>query len=328
MKKVIVDVYGADAGPLPIIKGTLRALDKFSELGVIFVANRKDVEGLCEIGGRIELIETDDYIKNNENPQVVFGGRDESSIALAYKRLKEDDECIGLLSAGSTGALLIGSICRLGLLKGLKTPALLSNLPLYNGELICLVDCGANIDPTAKDLARFALMGDAFRRSTKQGAVPKVALLSVGKEDAKGTPLTKEAFSLLKELPINFIGNAEGSDLVTGYADVIVADGFAGNILLKSTEAAGAVARNIVSAIAKQEGREDDELIKKISHHLMLTFDFNARGGATFLGTKKTVIKMHGCAVEETPVACIEQLLILEAAGFSQKIKQALEDNA
>ncbi len=325
MKKIIVDIYGADFGPVTVIKGVLSALEQYSDIGFILIGNRKIIEEYCETNNRIEIIETDDFISNDENPQVIFTGRDESSIALGYKRLKEDDDCIGMISAGSTGALLIGSICRLGLLKGLKTPALSSNLPLYNGETICLVDCGANIQCTAKDLARFALMGNAFRQSIKPDVVPKVALLSVGREDEKGTALTKEAFALMKDLPINFIGNAEGNDLVTGYADVIVADGFAGNILLKSTEAAGIVAKNIVLTMAKQASREDDILIKNITEKLSQTFDFNTRGGATFLGTKKTVIKMHGCATEETVVSCIDQLLRLESANFSEKIKQTLE---
>lgn len=326
MKKVIVDIFGADSGPAPVIKGTLNALEKFSELGVVFIGSRNIIEQYCRENDRIEIIETDDYITNEENPQVIFTGRDNSSVALGYKRLKNDDDCIGMISAGSTGALLIGSICRLGLIKGLKTPALSSNLPLYNGETACLVDCGANIQCTAKDLMRFAVMGNAFRQSIKPEATPRVALMSVGREDNKGTPLIQEAFSLIKELPLNFIGNMEGNDFVTGYADVIVTDGYAGNIILKNTEATGAVARGIVSAVAEKHSQQNEPVVKEILKELTLAFDFNTRGGATFLGTNKTIIKMHGFATEITPVACIEQLLRLEASGFSQKIKTALQN--
>lgn len=325
MKKVIVDIFGADAGPAPLIRGALRALELHPELGIVFVGSRAEIEAHCTESERIEIIETEDFITNNEPPTVIFTGRDHCSIALGYARLKSDADCIGMISAGSTGALLIGSICRLGLLAGLKTPALSSNLPLWNGETVCLVDCGANIQCTAKDLVQFARMGDAFRRSIKPEATPRVALLSVGREDTKGTPLCQEAFALLKEQPLHFIGNMEGNDLVMGYADVVVADGFAGNILLKSTEAAGLLARGIAQDLAKQAGREADPLAEAIHKQLTLTFDFNTRGGATFLGTQKTVIKMHGCAVEETPVSCIDQLLRLEAAGFSEKIREALK---
>ena len=230
-----------------------------------------------------------------------------------------------MLSAGSTGALLIGSIRHLGLIKGLRTPALSSDLPLFNGKLVCLVDCGANIACTPHDLVRFALMGNAFKECVCPDIKPRVALLSVGKEEGKGNDLIKEAYSLIKELPINFIGNMEGSDLVTGYADVVVSDGFSGNIILKCAEASGLVAKGIVDEMAKRENRSDDPLIKAISHYINQTFNYNARGGATFLGTEKALIKMHGCAVEDTVVACIDQLLRLEKAGFREKIKKVME---
>ena len=325
MKKIVVDIYGADAGPAPILKGCMQALDAHPDLGLVLVGDEATIAAVCGDHPRVEVLHTTDFISNEENPQVIFGGRDISSMAMAYGRLKTDDECIGMISPGSTGALLIGSICRLGLMKGLKVPALSSNLPLYDGRTVCLVDCGANIQCTPKDLARFAVMGNAFRQSFAPEVTPKVALLSVGREAGKGTPLQKEAYDLIAALPLNFIGNMEGNDLVTGYADVIVADGFAGNVLLKSTEAAGLVAKGIVAALAKQAGEENSPLMQEMLEQLRLTFDFNSRGGATFLGTKKTVVKMHGCAVEETAAACIDQLLRLEDGGFLSGLQQALE---
>lgn len=324
LKKIIIDIYGADNGPEPIIKGALQALELYPELGLIFVGNRQVIEKLTKENDRVEIIETNDFIGNNENPQVIFSGREQSSMVLSFARLKKDDECIGMLSAGSTGALLIGSIRHLGLIKGLRTPALSSLLPLYNGNTVCLIDCGANISCTPHDLRRFAIMGNAFKECVDPGKAPRVALLSVGREEGKGNDIIKEAHALIKELSINFIGNIEGSDFTTGYADVIVADGFAGNIILKCAESTGLVARGIVKEMAKRAGKENDELIKNIENYLTLTFDYNSRGGATFLGTEKTVIKMHGCAVEATAVACIDQLLRLEAAGFREKIKKAL----
>lgn len=325
LKKVIVDIYGADRGPEPIIKGALWVLDVYPELSIVFVGNRQLIENFTKGNPRVEIIETDDFISNDENPQVIFSGREQSSMVLSLSRLKNDDECIGMLSPGSTGALFIGTIRHLGLIKGLRVPALSSDLPLYNGKLVCLVDCGANISCTPRDLVRFALMGNAFKECVNPDITPRVALMSVGREEGKGTELIKEAHALLKELPINFIGNMEGSDFTTGYADVAVSDGYAGNIILKCAESTGLVARGIVSEMAKRAGREDDELIKAIVNQLTLSFDYNSRGGATFLGTEKTVIKMHGCAVEDTVVACVDQLLRLEAAGFRDKIKKVLQ---
>ena len=324
MKKVVIDIYGADNGPEPIIKGAMKALDIYPELGIVFVGNREVIEALTGKNDRVEIIHTNDFISNNENPQVIFSGREQSSMVKAFSYLKNENDCIGMLSAGSTGALLIGCIRHLGLIKGLRTPALSSDLPLYNGNTVCLIDCGANIACTPNDLARFALMGNAFKQCVSKNNTPRVALLSVGKEEGKGNDLTKQAYPRLKELPINFIGNMEGSDLVTGYADVVVADGFSGNIILKCAEASGLVAKGIVTTLAKERGKENDQLIKAIENYLELTFNYNSRGGATFLGTEKTVIKMHGCAVEDTALSCIDQLLRLEESGFREKIKSAL----
>ena len=326
MKKVIIDTFGADAGTAPIIKGAFAAARAFQDLGVVLIGNRKEIEKCGDIGDRIEVIETDDFITNHENPSVIFGGRDNCSVALGYKYLKENDDAIGFLSAGNTGGLLIGSICRLGLFKGIKTPALASLIPALNGRRVCLVDCGANVECGAKDLLRFAAMGEALEESVYPEIGPKVALLSVGREDSKGNSLTKEAFSLLKDSNLNFIGNVEGNDLISGYCDVVVCDGFAGNILLKNYEATGLTARGIVEKTAKDNNMLENEVIKEILNKLTLLFDLNTRGGATFLGTKKPVIKMHGCATEETVVSSVDQLISLSNADFVSKISKALSD--
>jgi glycerol-3-phosphate acyltransferase PlsX len=323
MQKIVVDIYGADAGPKVVLSGVARAI-KENGIFPVFVGETALITEVMQSFGieadKYEIIHTTDYITNNEPATVIFGGRDESSIALSYKRLKEDDECIALLSAGPTGALLVGSICRLGLLPTLKTPLLCSALPCANENLLTLLDCGAVIDCTANDLVRFAKMGNVFSKCYCGIEKPRVGLMSVGREDAKGSRLTLEAFAKLKELDINFIGNIEGSDMVSGYADVVVADGFLGNVLLKNTEAAGLKALKIIESL----GIEDTEIVNKIKNALIQSFDFNSRGAATFLGTKKMVVKMHGCANEDTAVASVEQILRLHKADFSEELKKAL----
>ena len=237
MKKIIIDIYGADAGIEPVVLGVAKAIKSGIDFFPVLVGEQSKIDALMSKEGikkeEYEVISTDKFISNEEPPTVIFGGREDSSLALAYENLKKDDEAIALLSPGNTGAMLVGSICRLGLLKGLKFPALASALPC-RGEgkpLVCLVDCGANIDPTADDLARFSKMGSVFAQSYIGVENPRVGLMSVGREKQKGNALTKEAYSKIEELPINFIGNLEGSDLVSGYADVVVCDGFAGNLL-------------------------------------------------------------------------------------------------
>ncbi len=326
MKKIIVDIYGADAGPEVIVRGVAKAVLGRGIFPVLVGEKRLIDEIMAEYNiadSCYEVIDTDDYITNDEPATCIFGGRDSSSAVLAFTRLKNDEDCIAMLSAGNTGALLVGSICRLGLVPSIKFPSLCSALPCADEKLVCLVDCGAVIDCTANDLVRFAKMGSVFSECYCGVENARVGLMSVGREDSKGSALTLEAFKKLKELPINFVGNLEGSDMVSGYADVIVTDGFSGNILLKNTEAVGKKAIEIAERVCKN----NPELAAEIRKELENCFDFNSRGAATFLGTKKTVVKMHGCATEKTVVASIEQIIRLEESDFSQKIAQILNDH-
>lgn len=323
MQKIVVDIYGADAGIEPVVSGVAKALRQGVEFFPILVGDGAAVREIMDREGiapeRYEILHTDKFITNDEPPTCVFGGRDDSSLVMAYTRLKQDESCCGMLSPGSTGALLVGSICRLGLLPGLKFPALASALPCGVENLVCLVDCGANITCTATDLARFARMGSIFSRCFCGIENPRVGLMNVGREPGKGTDLTREAFEKISALPIRFVGNLEGSDLVSGYADVIVSDGFSGNILLKSTEAAGKAAMEIVRSLAQQA---DPALAQQLVHAIWRKFDFNSQGAATFLGTRKIVVKMHGCANEDTTVSSIRQILSLQSAGFIAAMKE------
>ncbi len=324
MKKIIIDTYGADAGTLPMILGAQQVLDRHSDIGIVLVGDKTDIEKHCALSrykNRIEVVAADDFVTNNDPSSCVFNGRDTSSMVLALGRLKEDDDCIGLLSPGSTGALVVGSIFRLGLIRGLKTPALSSSLPRIDGKMVCLVDCGANVNCTEKDLLTFAKLGSAYAAIMYAQALPRIGLLSVGAERNKGNELTLKAYPLLESSGLNFVGNLEGSDLIMGKADVIVSDGFSGNILLKSHEAAGQVAMHVIKSM-----RENDNCasLDKAYEQLAYLYDLNVRGGATFLGTTKPIIKMHGVAVADTVCACADQLLQLDQSNFSQNIKDIL----
>ena len=322
MTKIVIDTLGADMGLEPIVTGVAKALSQGMEFFPMLVGPEDQIRRIMDGEGidpqRYAVTDCAAFISSGENPTVIFADGS-SSMAMAYQKLKTDDSYGAMLSAGNTGALLIGSICRLGLLPGLKTPALASALPCNGGELLCLVDCGANIECTPEDLVRFAKMGNAFSQRYCGIARPRVALMSVGRERQKGTALIQQTHEQLRQLDMNFVGNAEGSDLVSGYADVIVTDGFSGNLLLKCAESVGKAAIQIVRSCGG-----DQALADRICQALYETFDFNARGAATFLGPKKTVVKMHGAANEDTVVSSIGQILRLEAAGFSQAVAEAL----
>lgn len=320
MDKIVIDLLGADNGMEVLLQGAIDTLNSNEAVGLVLVGpeDRITEQIPANLMNRIEVLDATDYIRNDEPATSIFNGRDESSIALSLDRLKKDEDCIGLLSAGNTGAILVGATFRLGLIKGLKTPALSSSLRCANGQYVCLVDCGANVNCSAKDMAQFALLGNAFAKCMYGMENPRVALLSVGREEGKGNPLTIEAYNLIKELPINFIGNAEGYDMINAYTDVLVADGYAGNLMLKCTEASGLAAMDIIKAQMQNSAPELKGNYEELLEKLSAIFDMNTKGGATFLGTRKPIIKMHGCAVSETVVSCSNQLLKLHDAGFEQ----------
>lgn len=309
MKKIVIDLEGSDLGAAVLARGAVKAAALYPDLKFTLVGTDPSVLGDAA-GDNFEFIKADEMIRPDEPAMSIFKGRDGSSMALALKQCKEDADTVGLLSAGNTGALMVGSIFRLGLKPGLKSPALSTLLPNANGGMTTLVDCGANVNIEAANLKDFAILGSDFAKKMFAIDTPKVALLNVGREKGKGNPLSAEAYGLLEELgskgEINFIGNAEGYDIIAGYADVIVCDGFAGNIVLKVTEAVGKTALALVSD-ANQ--KESSKALEDIQNKLTELFVLNERGGATFLGTAKPVIKMHGCATEETVVSCVDQML-------------------
>ncbi len=335
MKRIIIDLEGSDNGPEVLFSGAKKAAEKFPQLSFSLVtkdyakfeallsAEKEASDSQTAPGANtITLLPADDYIRCDEPAMSIFKGRDSSSMAVALDALKNDDSASGLLCAGNTGALMVGSIFRLGLLPGLKAPALSTMLPNIKGGMTTLVDCGANVNIEAFNIRNFAVLGTEFSQKMFGLEKPRVALLNVGREPGKGTPLYLAAYDLLmqasEEGKIRFIGNAEGYDIITGYADVVVCDGFAGNIVLKLTEAVGKTALSIVEQkhseykALNESGRNDfDTPFQETEEKLKDLFVFNERGGATFLGTKKPVIKMHGCATEETVVSCVEQLLRL-----------------
>lgn len=322
MIKIVIDTLGGDMGYEPIVRGVAKGLKSGLDFFPVLVGPTAELTGILEEEGiapaSYEIQEASAYIRNEDPPTSIFTG-DDTSMAVAYDRLKKDETVGAMLSSGNTGAVLVGSICRLGLLPGLKFPALASALPCNGDNLICLVDCGANIECTSDDLARFARMGNVLAKTYCAIENPRVGLMNVGREKQKGTAFLQETYEKLSKLDLNFIGNVEGSDMVSRYVDVIVTDGYSGNLLLKCAESAGKAAMDIVSQYCP------DEAIKaKLNQVLFETFDFNSRGGATFLGPKKTVVKMHGAANADTVVSSVVQVMRLEKARFSQAMAEEM----
>ena len=303
MKKIIVDVGGADAGPEVMIKGAMEAAGE-TGCGIILAGDRRVIEEAA--GSAFEIIDAPGTVTAQDNPAKIIKGMEDTSMVRALEALKSRDDIIGMVSAGSTGCLLVGASFRLGLFKGLLQPALSSALPKDGGGWVCLLDCGANLGSRVRDLQDWARMGSAYMEAVKGTEMPRVGLVNVGREPGKGTDLYREAYAaLLADTSINFIGNIEGSDILSGEVDVAVCDGFTGNVLLKGLEAAGKLAAKMADS-------------KQISDF----FNYNSLGGATFLGTKKIVVKAHGAADELTVKSCIRQVWNLSRGSFIEKMAE------
>ena len=328
--KVIVEGFGGDNAPAEIVKGVGLALMQYPALEVIISGRQAELEELLKAEKadltRITILDASEVISCEESPVEAIRTKKNSSLAVAFDYLKANPDCLGLVSAGSTGAVLTGAFIKLGRIKGISRPALAPTLPTLTGGKVLLTDCGANMDSTPENLCHFALMGSEYMKLVCGIENPRVALLNVGVEDAKGNELAKAAFPMLQKLPINFVGNMEARDALSGDYDVIVADGFAGNVLLKGTE--GAIStllkllkRGIKASFCAKIGYL---FMGKVFKGLKKTMDHDAQGGSPFLGTKGLVIKAHGSSKAASIAASIGQVIEMGEAKLTEGIETAL----
>ena len=328
--KIVIDAMGGDNAPREIIKGAIGALQQRRGFSIVFTGNEEVIAKELSLDSydksRVEVKHACEVITNNEAPATAVRSKRDSSLVVGLKTLKEDEEAGAFISAGSTGAVLAGGIMYLGRIPGVKRPALCPAIPNVRGGMTLLCDAGANADCKPEYLAQFAVMATAYGKAAYGMDNPKVGLLNNGTEDHKGDIMHQEAFALLKETKgINFVGNVEGRDIMFGDSDIVVADGFSGNVALKSAEGCG----KTVGAILKQEfskakmryliARKQIEKVKTI-------LDYNRSGGAIFLGLKKTVVKAHGSSKAETITATVLQAVDAVEGGTAERIAQMLPD--
>ncbi|MDF2521769.1 MAG: phosphate acyltransferase, partial [Clostridia bacterium] len=235
--KIAIDAMGGDNAPKAAVEGAAAAV---KEYGVeVFLVGKKDeiTRFLSEEDkkdSRINVVEASEVITNDEAPVTAIKHKKDSSLVVGLKLVKEGT-CDTLISAGSTGAFLAGSLLKVGRIKGIDRPALSPLIPTTKGSCM-IIDAGANVDSKPKNLQQFAIMGSIYMEKVMGIKNPRVGLLNVGTEEGKGNELTKESFELIKKLDLNFVGNIEARDVIQGVCDVCVTDGFAGNVLLKNTE--------------------------------------------------------------------------------------------
>lgn len=331
--KIIVDAFGGDNAPREIVLGAVDALNSDKAINVVLSGKRAEIEKLlsgCEYdGSRVEILEASEVITNDDSPTAAIKQKKDSSLVKALELLASDDTAGGFVSAGSTGAVLAGAFMKVGRIKGISRPALAPVLPTVTQKRVVLCDCGANVDCKAVNLLHFAIMAKAFAQTMLGIENPSVGLLSNGAEDKKGNELNREAFELLKQsAQIDFKGNCEARELMSGDYDIVVADGFNGNIALKSAEGtANAVFRIMMDGVNKGglRSKAGALLLKPVLRGLKRKMDYNSQGGACFLGVNKVVIKAHGSSNRKSVCASILQAAELVRADMCKKIKTAIE---
>jgi glycerol-3-phosphate acyltransferase PlsX len=333
MFKVVVDAFGGDNAPKEIVKGAVLAANENADIFITLVGKENEIEELLKennfTGNNIEILHASEVIDNNEQPTLAIRKKTDSSLVKAFDLIRNGEDYAGFVSAGSTGAVLTGAVLKLGRIKGISRPALCPILPTINGGVVGIIDVGANMDTKPVNLIHFALMGVAYLKNVFGVKNPRVALLNVGVEEKKGNELTKETFGLLQQLEgINFVGNMESRDLLSGKIDLVVCDGFAGNVLLKSTE--GAV-YNLLKLLKKEIKSSFFSKIgylfmKKTFKNLKTTLDYSDKGGAVFLGCKNIVVKSHGSSKADSIKASIMQVVEMKKAQVVETIESSLQN--
>lgn len=309
--RLVVDTEGSDKGASMMVRGVAEALKKYEDLAVVLVG-REDIltEELkavgLELSERVETVYSTEVITNYDSPAEALFKKTDSSLVKALEATAKREDVFGMLNAGSTGALIAGAMRYLSLPERTR-PALAAVLPAENGGFTCLCDTGATIDCPPATLLHFARLGSDFMKKMYGVDDPRIGLLSNGAEPTKGNKAVKEAHGLLlEEKELNFIGNIEGSKALSGECDVLVADGFAGNQVLKVTEG---IATRIIKDIVKLAKTSGEEKYMQLVGYLMSKYDLGSLGGGIILGIRKPVIKAHGAATEAAVVSTLGMLI-------------------
>ncbi len=331
MIKIIVDCFGGDRSPGANVEGGIIALSKFSDLYIIFTGDSELIE--AELSkftydkDRVEVVHAPEVIGCDEKPTTAIRAKKESSMVKGINMLRTDDSIAGMVSTGSTGALVASAVLRVGRLKGVSRPAFCPILPTMNGSVVGICDSGANVDCTPELLRQFAIMGSLYMQKVHGVDNPRVAQLNVGVEAEKGDILHKEAYELLSQTDsINFVGNMESRDLLSGKFDLITCDGFSGNVLVKTTEGACLEMLKMLKKdiMSKAQYKFGALFLKSMFDKEKEFFNYQNYGGSVMLGTKKIIVKGHGSSNATCVAKCIEQAYRMENGKINEAIEKAL----
>ena len=330
--KIAVDAMGGDNAPQEIVKGAVDAVNERKDVHIFLVGHKSAVE--TELGkynypkGRITVIHAEEVIETAEPPVLAIRKKKQSSIVIGMNMVKQQ-EADAFVSAGSSGAILVGGQVIVGRIKGIERPPLAPLIPTEKGVSL-LIDCGANVDARPSHLVQFARMGSIYMEHIVGIKNPRVAIVNIGAEEEKGNALVKETFPLLKECQdIHFTGSIEAREIPHGAADVIVCEAFTGNVILKLYEGVGStflhiVKKGLMSTLRSKIGAL---LIKPALKETLKSFDASAYGGAPLLGLKGLVVKTHGSSKASEVKNSIIQCVAFKEQDINGKIKNNITDS-
>lgn len=332
MIKIAVDAMGGDYAPGEMVKGAIEALKKKDQVEVILVGQKdkieKELADATYPADRLSIVHASEVIETGEPPVNAVRKKKDSSIVVGMNLVKRQ-EADAFVSAGSSGAVLVGGQIIVGRIKGVERPPLAPLIPTRKGVSL-LIDCGANVDARPSHLVQFARMGSIYVEHVIGIKHPRVAIVNIGAEEEKGNALVKETFPLLKACEdIHFIGSIEAREIPEGEADVIVSEAFVGNVILKLYEGVGKtmlgmVKEGLMSSFRSKIGAL---LVKPALKETMKAFDASQYGGAPLLGLKGLVVKAHGNSKSVEVCNSILQCITFKEQQINEKIKESLQPN-
>lgn len=327
--RIAIDAMGGDFAPQANVEGALQAAAEWSDVEIVLVGDTARIEPLLHTRlPNVQLYHADEAIAADDEPVKAVRRKKNASMVVAG-RLVKDKSVEAMISAGNTGALLVTGTLIVGRMNGIDRPALAPVLPTMDGRGVIALDMGANMDADPQNLLQYAIMGSIYREKVHGVARPRVGLLNVGTEEAKGNELTKAAYSLLQEAPIHFVGNVEARDVLNAACDVIVCDGFAGNILLKAMEGAASA----IFSVLKEEFTRTAftklaaAVLKPRLKSLVKKLDYTEHGAAPLLGLDGLVLKGHGSSDAHAIKNAVRQARIAVKANLVQAISAEISGN-
>ncbi|MEH7882808.1 phosphate acyltransferase PlsX [Bacillus sp. JJ1609] len=324
--RLAVDAMGGDNAPKEIVLGAMKAIENYKDVHIVLVGDEKKIREHLTNEERIEILHTEEVILGTDEPVRAVRRKKTASMVLAAQQVADGhaDACI---SAGNTGALMAAGLFIVGRIEGIERPALAPTLPTVGGEGFLLLDVGANADAKPEHLVQYAIMGSIYSEKARGISRPRVGLLNIGTEEKKGNELVRNTFELLKDADINFIGNVESRDLLDGAADVVVADGFTGNMVLKTIEGtAMSVFKMLKTALTSSfKSKMAAAVLKPDLAVLKNKMDYTEYGGAGLFGLKAPVIKAHGSSDANAVFNSIRQAREMVENDVSGTIKAAIE---